>query len=242
MRAAIDVGTPAIELDVLLTADAQVVVWHDPVLLADKCRSTATDYTGARVDELTLAQLRTIDVGSSTLAAYPRQRPAPGERIPTLAEVFAATDDADVWWVIEVKVDPTDPRERATRNALLDGVLATVTQAGVRERAFIHSFDWAVLERSREIDPQLPRSALAVVDRRSLREANGWARCAGRTIPTTSPGRQPNLGQWSCRPISPLAQPIWLSGAMPAGSPSCRGRSTTRSSSGVWPPRGSTAW
>ena len=163
MRTAIGVGVPAIELDVLLTADEQVVVWHDPVLLADKCRSTDVDYTGARVDELTLAQLRTIDVGSSTLTAYPRQRSAPGERIPTLAEVFAATADTDLWWVIEVKVDPTDPRERATRHTLLDGVLATVTQAGVRERAFIHSFDWAVLERSRALDPLLPRSALAVV-------------------------------------------------------------------------------
>lgn len=162
MRAAIDVGTPAIELDVLLTADAQVVVWHDPVLLADKCRSTATDYTGARVDELTLAQLRTIDVGSSTLAAYPRQRPAPGERIPTLAEVFAATDDADVWWVIEVKVDPTDPREVATREELTRRVIDAIKDAGVEGRSFVHSFDWAVLELARDIDQSLILSALMV--------------------------------------------------------------------------------
>ncbi|MBL0004847.1 MAG: glycerophosphodiester phosphodiesterase [Actinomycetales bacterium] len=163
MRAAIDVGVPAIELDVLLTADDQVVVWHDPVLHPAKCRPTGADYLGARVDELTLTQLRTVDVGSLTLAGFPRQRAVPGERIPTLAEVFAATTDAPIWWVIEVKIDVTDPRDRAARHTLLDGVLTAVTDAGVRDRVFIHSFDWAVLEQARELDPQLPRSALAVV-------------------------------------------------------------------------------
>ena len=163
MRAAIDVGVPAIELDVLLTADDQVVVWHDPVLHPAKCRPTGVDYLGARVDELTLTQLRTVDVGSLTLAGFPRQRAVPGERIPTLAEVFAATTDAPIWWVIEVKIDVTDPRDRAARHTLLNGVLAAVTDAGVRDRVFIHSFDWAVLELARGLDPHLPVSALADV-------------------------------------------------------------------------------
>ncbi len=164
MRAAIEVGVRAIELDVLLTADEQVVVWHDPVLSAAKCRPTGVDFTGARVDELTLAQLQTVDVGSAVQAAFPRQRAVPGERIATLAEVFAACSDTpDLWWVVEVKVDPTDPREVSTRHTLLDGVLTAVTDAGLRDRAFVHSFDWAVLELSRELDPALPRSALAVV-------------------------------------------------------------------------------
>lgn len=163
--AAIAHGVTGIEFDVRLTGDGEVVVWHDPTLEAAKCVFEGEDLTEALVADLTLAQLRSVDVGSRTLAAYPQQVAAPGSRILTLAELFDryAAAHPTLWWTVEVKVDPTDPRERATRNALLDGVLATVTQAGVRERAFIHSFDWAVLERSREIDPQLPRSALAVV-------------------------------------------------------------------------------
>ena len=164
MRAAIDAGATGIELDVRLTGDGQVVVWHDPTLQADKCLMTDVDYTHARLADLTLDQLRTVDVGSRTLTAYPGQQPAPGERIATLAELFAAcADHPELWWTVEIKVDPTDPSEVATRDELVDGTIAAIEAAGVRERSFVHSFDWAVLDRSREVAPHLLRSALAVV-------------------------------------------------------------------------------
>ena len=164
MRAAIDAGATGIELDVRLTADGQVVVWHDPTVQAEKCLMTGPDYTDARVADLTLAQLRTIDLGSRTLPAYPLQRPAPGEHIATLAEVFhACADHPELWWTVEVKVDPTDPAEVATREQLVEGTIAAIETAGVGERSFVHSFDWAVLDRSRELAPHLLRSALAVV-------------------------------------------------------------------------------
>jgi len=164
MRAAIDAGATGIELDVRLTADGQVVVWHDPTMQAEKCLFTGPDYTDALVADLTLAQLRTIDVGSRTLPAYPLQRPAPGEHIATLTDVFdACADHPEVWWTVEVKVDPTDPAEVATRDGLVDGTIAAIEAAGVGERSFVHSFDWAVLDRSREVAPHLLRSALAVI-------------------------------------------------------------------------------
>jgi glycerophosphoryl diester phosphodiesterase len=162
---AIDAGVTGVELDVRLTADGHVVVWHDPTVQAEKCLSTGQDYTGARIDDLTLAQLRTLDVGTQTLPQFPEQRPVPGAHIPTLAEVFAACAEAapDVWWTIELKVNPTDRREVASRRRLLEGVIAAVHDAGVSRRCFVHSFDWAVLDLARQLDPDLPRSALVKV-------------------------------------------------------------------------------
>lgn len=162
--AAFEAGATGVELDVRLSADGQVVVWHDPTLQADKCRSDE-GLVGARVDELTLAQLQTVDVGSITQPAFPGQRAAPGARILTLAQLLSECDGIapDVWWTIEVKVDPTDVRERATRRQLVEGVIQTIHDAGVGDRSFVHSFDWAVLDLSRELDPSLLRSALAVV-------------------------------------------------------------------------------
>lgn len=161
--AAFGAGVTGVELDVRLTGDGHAVVWHDPTLQADKC--VAPGLVGARVDELTLEQLRTVDVGSLVLSAFPEQRPAPGARIVTLAELLAecAESAPDVWWTIEVKVDPTDPREVATRDELVDAVLGTIESAGVGERCFVHSFDWAVLQRAERLAPHLLRSALAVV-------------------------------------------------------------------------------
>ncbi|MEI2825678.1 MAG: glycerophosphodiester phosphodiesterase family protein [Dermatophilaceae bacterium] len=183
-RAAIEAGATGIELDVRLTGDGQVVVWHDPTLQAEKCLMTGVDYTDARVDELTLAQLRTVDVGSRTLAAFPQQRAHPGARIPTLAEVFDACSSHDLWWTVEVKVDPEDPVEVESRPRLVDGVLLAIHEAGLAQRSLVHSFDWGVLDRARELDPGLLRSALAVVGHtyapgspwvRSVRwEDHGW--------------------------------------------------------------------
>lgn len=162
--AAFEAGVTGVELDVRLTADGHVVVWHDPWIQADKCLPTGADLVGARVDELTLEQLRTIDVGTRTLASFPGQRQAPGERIPTLTEVLAvgAAHGPGVWWTIELKIDPTEPRAADTRARMLDGVVAAVEGAGTGPRSLVHSFDWAVLELARDRFPGLHRSALAV--------------------------------------------------------------------------------
>lgn len=163
--AAITHGCAGIELDVLLTADGQVVVWHDPVLLADKVRCEVGDLIGLRVDELTLPQLRTLDLGARPLAAFPGQRAAPGERIATLAEVLTAVRAVapDTWFTVEVKSNPYDERDVSRRRELVARTIETIHAAGAAARALVHSFDWAVLEVARELDDTLLRSALATV-------------------------------------------------------------------------------
>ena len=160
--AAYAVGATGVELDVRLTADGHVVVWHDTELLPHKCVSTGPDLVGARVDDLTLDQLRTVDVGSRTLPECPGQKPDPGARISKLSEVLAhgVEHAPGVWWTIEIKVDPRDAREVAARRQLLEGVLADLHEHGVEGQCFVHSFDWAVLELSAGLAPDVLRSAL----------------------------------------------------------------------------------
>ena len=160
--AAFEAGVTGVELDVRLTVDGELVVWHDPVLLPLKCRATGPDVVGRRVDELTLAQLRTVDVGSRGRPDLPGQRTDPGARIATLREVVGHGLDRSptVWWTIELKVDPRDRTEAARRDELLDGVLDVVHDLGVDDRCFVHSFNWSVLERAREVAPEVARSAL----------------------------------------------------------------------------------
>jgi len=70
-------GADGIELDVHLSADGVPVVIHNDTVNA------TTDGHGL-VGELSLAQLKALDAGSSFGPAFA------GERIPTLAEVFEA--------------------------------------------------------------------------------------------------------------------------------------------------------
>ena len=161
-RAAYEAGVSGIELDVRLSSDGEVVVWHDAVLLPHKARSDTPGVIGSRVADLTLAQLRSVDVGSQTLEGFPDQQAASGAHIATLAEVLAlgAEHPSDVWWTIELKVDPHDPGEVASRRLLVEKVLQCLRDAGLESRSFVHSFDWAVLEISRDLAPEVARSAL----------------------------------------------------------------------------------
>jgi glycerophosphoryl diester phosphodiesterase len=161
-RAAYAAGVSGIELDVRLSADGEVVVWHDAVLLPHKASSTTPGLVGSRVADLTLEQLRSVDVGSQTVEGFPDQQPASGARIATLAEVLAlaAEQPSDVWWTIELKIDPTDPGEVASRRLLVEKVLACLRDAGLESQSFVHSFDWAALEISRDLAPAVARSAL----------------------------------------------------------------------------------
>ncbi len=125
-----DVST--LELDTGVTADGQLVVIHDRTINGSHCVDTAPatpgdpefPYVGKRVHDLTLAQIKTLDCGSKTLPEFPNQLAVPGERIPTLAEVFdavRASGREDVRLNIETKISPlvddTAPYRVFTRTA-----------------------------------------------------------------------------------------------------------------------------
>ena len=147
--AAYDAGVTGVELDVRLTADGEVVVWHDAVLLPEKCLPTGRDLVGARVADVTLEQLRTVDVGCRTLEGFPAQRRPRALASPRSPRSWPHGQERapDVWWTIELKVDPRDAGESEAPR-LLEGVLESVHAAGLESQCFVHSFDWAVLELS----------------------------------------------------------------------------------------------
>ncbi|MCU0789231.1 MAG: glycerophosphodiester phosphodiesterase, partial [Verrucomicrobia bacterium] len=95
MQAAIDVGCDYIELDVQTCADGTVVVIHDGDLLR-----VAGD--SRRVQDLTIAELRQVDVGRPFSAQFT------GEHIPTLAEVIRRVRGR-VKLNIELKFNRPDP-------------------------------------------------------------------------------------------------------------------------------------
>ena len=85
-------GADAVEVDVHLTADGQVVVIHD----ARTRRTTGTDL---RVADSTLAQLQALDAGRFKAARWA------GEHIPTLREVLATVPPGKRL-VVEIKAGP----------------------------------------------------------------------------------------------------------------------------------------
>jgi len=96
-KRACEIGVDAIELDVLVSADGELVVHHDFKLKPEIARTPDGAWipSGSQpaVKDLTLAQLKTYDIGrlqpkTPYAARFPEQTPVDGERIPTFKETI----------------------------------------------------------------------------------------------------------------------------------------------------------
>ncbi|SFP17410.1 glycerophosphodiester phosphodiesterase [Variovorax sp. 770b2] len=172
---AIDLGVTTLELDIGLTADNVVVISHDTTLNPDHTRDASGNWlpanSGAAVRSLTLAQLQTYDVGrlnptSNYGKQFALQQPRDGERIPTLATLFALVQargaaSATVHFNIETKIDPNKPDETAAPEPMVRALLAEIDKAKMAGRVTIQSFDWRTLALVGQFAPQLPRAYLS---------------------------------------------------------------------------------
>ena len=163
-----DVST--LEMDTGITKDNQLVVAHDQVINGALCLDTAPvkpgdpvfPYVGKPIHDLTLAQIKTLDCGTKTQPAFPKQVAVPGQRIPTLAEVFAlvkASGRTDIRMNIETKLSPiinnTAPYWQFTFQ-----LVGAIEGAGLAHRATIQSFDWRTIRLAKKIDPRIETVAL----------------------------------------------------------------------------------
>lgn len=96
MKMALEMGCEAMEFDVQLTKDNQMIVCHD--FTVDR----TTNGTG-EVKDLTLAEIKSLDAGSWFSKEFA------GERIPTLDEVLDLVPN-DLLLHIEIKKTATDKR------------------------------------------------------------------------------------------------------------------------------------
>ncbi len=143
-RRALDIGVDMIELDVLLSADDQLVVFHDETL------DRTTDGSGP-VRELNHAQLIRLDAGGWFGGEFV------GERIPTLLEVLELVGDRCLLNV-EIKDEAvTDQVE----GGITHRVIRLLRDNGFGDRVLLSSFDPRALLHARELDPEIPRGSLA---------------------------------------------------------------------------------
>jgi len=186
----LELGVSTLEMDTHLTADDKVVVWHDDVMTGSKCRDTgpafeddpAFPYSGDRVRDLRLAQIQTMDCGYQQLPGYPEQDNIEGNRIAELSDVFDVVRDHDAGTVlfnIETKVESAGPTGTTEMKALTRGVVTEIQDSGMAERVTLQSFDWASLNLTGHIAPELALAALSGGD--------AW-------MGVGQPGASPNLG------------------------------------------------
>ncbi len=173
-------GVHALELDVALTADRRLVLTHDltvsPVTSADTRPVRPDDpcfpYVGKPINSLTLAQLRTLDVGVR-LPRHPddpfapTQAAMPETRMPTLGAVLGLVNACEADAVrlhVELKSDPTRPELTPDPELFTEQVMDELERHGRLDNAAILSFDWRIIGHAAELAPGTPRFALIELD------------------------------------------------------------------------------
>jgi glycerophosphoryl diester phosphodiesterase len=152
-------GAHAIELDVKLSNDGQVVVIHDPTL------ERTTGATG-KVSETPFSAIRDLEAGSFFGEQFR------GEPVPLLAEVFELVD-RKIFINIEL-TNYTTPGDD-----LVDRVAGLIIKMDYRDRILFSSFNPRNLVRARRLLPDIPCGLLALPGLPGL-----WARSfLGRWTP-----------------------------------------------------------
>jgi glycerophosphoryl diester phosphodiesterase len=170
---ALGLGVTTLELDTGVTRDGVVIVGHDARLNPDFTRDRDgrwIDPPGPVVFQLTRAELERYDVGrlkpgTPYAARFAEQQPADGERMPTLADVFALAGQARnkaVRFNVETKLDARHPELTAAPEAFAEAVSAVVRAAGMTDRTTLQSFDWRTLRHAQKVAPEIKTVCLTV--------------------------------------------------------------------------------
>jgi glycerophosphoryl diester phosphodiesterase len=133
-RKAVALGVHFIETDLQLTRDTRLVAIHDDTV-------NRTTNGQAAVHDLSLEDLRKLDAGSWFGSEFA------GERIPTLEEILDFAKRHDVVFYLELKPGGSWGGEHALVGALRN--------SGEIARTVVISFDAAILEAVRKIEPTL---------------------------------------------------------------------------------------
>ena len=134
-RQALALGVDALEFDLHMTADGEIVVLHDPTL--DRTSTGLGPVRDLKLADLAAVRLKTRD-GAAT-----------DERVPTFAELLDLAAPAPVVLLPEIKVDAN----RQRYDGIEEKVLALVRARGLSARTTLQAFQVETIRRLRALEP-----------------------------------------------------------------------------------------
>jgi glycerophosphoryl diester phosphodiesterase len=139
VRTALALAVRAIEIDVRLTADGELAVYHDECV-----HPQAPRHAGRPIHEITFAELSSLDVGA----------PGSPESVPRLADVLALPFGRPTRLMIEAKSAAAGADELARRLA------EATARSPARAHVLWGSLDPAVARALHRRDPRVPLVAI----------------------------------------------------------------------------------
>jgi glycerophosphoryl diester phosphodiesterase len=193
---ALESGVHAVELDVWVTGDDELVLFHDGVVP-----------TASGPMDIRKTNLRDVAISRRGQTGFTEE-----DRAPTLHELlalFRLSGASDV--IIDVEVKPSKDTDRRYLDRATERVAAVLLAHADEQAMRVRSFDMRVLERFAELAPTLGRIGLI---------AHGWGQNLAAMIP--GPVEEAlavarSLELFALAPQSPWVTPQWVDGAHAAG-------------------------
>ena len=186
VRACLECGAEAMEIDVQLCADGVPILMHDDTV------DRTTNLSGP-VRERTLAELQAADAGA-------------GEFVPTLDQVLALAA-GKLTVMCELKATPGAPEQD---QACVDAVVEVIRRHNAESWTAIHSFNPVMVERARATEPRVSATIITgpvqgdLVDRLlgGLLKRDGQAisvehHCVDRSLGEKAKRRQVSVWTWT---------------------------------------------
>ncbi len=165
---ALKLGVNTLEMDVVVTADSQLVVSHDPTINCDICNCNGL--TERSIYHIPYSAVRNIDCGSKGNSKFPEQqkvyavKPLLKEVIDTIEKSIKEGKLPEVYYNIETKSTPEGDNDLHPAPAIFAKMLYdAVKQQGILKRVIIQSFDVRTLQEIKKIDSSVT-TALLVLD------------------------------------------------------------------------------
>ena len=166
----IELDISTLELDLVITKDHIPIVYHDfyinPNLCLDENGDSINNKKSDLIYDYTLREIKQYDCGSLNpdIKRFPEppRINIPGEKIPTLYEVFDLIHEypnRNIWLNIEIKFNP-EKQLTAPINIFVSEVIKIIKKYNSTDNVNIQSFDWEVLEIVKSIDPSILTAGL----------------------------------------------------------------------------------
>lgn len=165
IQKAIDLGVDAIDIDVVMSKDNQLIVYHDLTLNPDITKDQAGNWVrnDIVIKDLNLAQIKTYKVckireDSNYSRIFKKQTSIADAEIPTLREVIRHIKTHASYPVslqVELKTDPTTPKSSASANEIAETIHEIIISENFADRIKVQAFDWQCLITLRKLNPHL---------------------------------------------------------------------------------------
>lgn len=142
---ALEIGVDAVELDVLLSSDEEVVVHHDfrlrPPIAGEAESGRPRERARPAVKDLSLEAIKSH-----------------AGNVPTLREVVALlkspnAEGIQLW--VEIKTSPLKPKLSPSSEAIVEAVGQIISENSFIAKTSILAFDWRILKHMQDLAPKI---------------------------------------------------------------------------------------